>query len=180
MTWGTFRLRFVAVLMVGGLCFSGAAEAASGSAASRGQIRKPISLTNSSDLNFGTIVRGATAGTVTINANTAARTSTGGVTVLGTTGFTRANFAASGSAARVVTVSIGAASISLVNGTGGTMTVNAFRVSGNGSAAQTLPRNYTLPASGLLAIGIGARLNVTATQAEGNYSGSFTLNLNYQ
>jgi hypothetical protein len=162
------------------LAVGGSAQAASGSSASRSQIRKPISLTNSSDLNFGTIVRGTTAGTVTINAQTAARTSTGGVTVVGATGFTRANFAGSGSATRIVTLSLNAATITLTNGTGGSMTVNTFRISGNGSAAQTFPRTYTLPASGLLSIGVGARLNVTANQADGNYSGTFVLNMNYQ
>jgi Domain of unknown function (DUF4402) len=168
-----------AALIVGGLATSGAAQAASGSAASRGQIRQPIALVNTRDLNFGSVVRGVTAGTVTINARTGARTRTGGATVIGT-GFTSAAFNGTGSATRVVTMSIGTATATLNNGSGGTMTVNTFRISSNGSAQQTLPRNYTMPVSGTRVFSIGGRLNVAANQADGDYVGSFALTMDYQ
>jgi Domain of unknown function (DUF4402) len=170
---------FLATLGVGLLGLHGAALAASGNAASRGQIRQPISLVNTRDLNFGSIIRGTTAGTVTVNARTGARTRTGGATVIGT-GFTSAAFNGTGSATRVVTMSIGAATATLNNGSGGTMTVNTFRISSNGSGQQTLPRNYTMPASGARAFSIGGRLNVAANQADGDYLGNFTLTMNYQ
>lgn len=157
-----------------------AAGAASGAGAGRAQLRQPITLNNTRDLNFGTILRGTTAGTVTINARTGARTRTGGATVFGT-GFSSAAFNGTGSAGRVVTLSLGAPSI-VVNrvGGGGTMTVNTFRISSNGSAQQTLPRNYTMPATGTRSFAIGARLNLTANQPDGDYLGSFALTMNYQ
>jgi Mat/Ecp fimbriae major subunit len=180
MSRGHFSGRYSSAALALALLQGTVAHAATGTAASRSQIRKQITLANVTDLNFGTIIRGAAAGTVTINARTGARTSAGGVTQVGTTGFTTANFNGTGSAGRVVTVSAGAASFTITNGTGGTMTVNTLRTSGNGSAAQTLPRNYTLPASGALALRIGGRLNVAANQADGNYSGTFTINMDYQ
>jgi Mat/Ecp fimbriae major subunit len=156
------------------------AHAATAPGTSRARVNRPITLSNSRDLNFGTVIRGATAGTVTLNARTGARTSTGGVVLAGA-GFTTAAFAGSGTAARVVTVSLGATSITLTNGTGpGTMTVNTFRISTNGAANQTLPRNYTIPASRAMTYAIGGRLNVAANQADGDYSGTLNLTMNYQ
>jgi Mat/Ecp fimbriae major subunit len=69
-----------AVLLVG---IGDAADAASGPANGRARTLRPIALSNTRALDFGTLVTGATAGTVTVNARTDARTRTGGVTLLG-------------------------------------------------------------------------------------------------
>lgn len=176
------RDRIILLLAVGtvGMGLHSTAEAAATGGGGRAQLRQPITLLNTRDLNFGTILRGTTAGRVVINARTGARTSTGGVVPVGT-GFSSATFAGTGSAGRVVTLTIGAPSITVTRvGGGGTMTVNTFRISSNGSAQQTLPRNYTMPASGTRNFAIGARLNVGANQPDGDYVGSFTLTMNYQ
>ncbi len=174
------RLSLFGLVTLASLAAANVAQAASAPATSRAKVNRPITLTNSRDLNFGTIIRGATAGTVTLNARTGARTSTGGVVLAGT-GFTTAAFAGSGTAARIVTVSLGATSITLTNSSGpGTMTVNTFRISTNGAAVQTLPRNYTIPASRAMTYAIGGRLNVAANQADGDYSGTLALTMNYQ
>jgi hypothetical protein len=156
------------------------AVAASAGATSRSRIVKPISIANTRDLDFGIIIRGTTAGTVTINAQSGARTKTGGVVLQGTTGFSSAAFTGTGTGGRLVRLTIGTPAITLTRVGGGTMTVNTFRISNNGAAQQTLPRNYTLPASGSDNISIGARLNVAANQAEGLYTGSFTISMDYQ
>jgi Domain of unknown function (DUF4402) len=176
------RDRIILLLAVGTAStgLHSAAQAASGAGAGRAQLRQPVTLLNTRDLNFGTILRGTTAGRVVINARTGARTSTGGVVPVGT-GFSSAAFNGTGSAGRVVTLSIGAPGITVNRvGGGGTMTVNTFRISSNGSGQQTLPRNYTMPVSGTRSFAIGARLNVTANQPDGDYLGSFALTMNYQ
>jgi Domain of unknown function (DUF4402) len=174
-----FRLAFFGFAALAALALHDVAHAASAGANSRGQVRRPVSLINSSDLNFGNVIRGTTAGTVTINARTGARTRTGG-TVLQGTGWTRAVFAGTGSAGRVVTLSVGAPTITLTRSGGGTMTINTLRISIGTANPQTLPRNTTLPASGAQTFGIGGRLNVAANQLDGDYTGIFTLTMDYQ
>jgi Domain of unknown function (DUF4402) len=156
-----------------------AAEAASGNATGRGQIRQPVTIVNTGDLDFGNVIRGATAGTVTINARTGVRTRTGGTVLQGTV-FRRAGFTSTGTGGRVVRYTLGSPAITLAGPGGATMTVNTFRISINGAAQQTLPRNATMPLTGTSSVNIGARLNVAANQADGDYTGTFTLTMNYQ
>lgn len=176
------RDRIILLLAVGtaSMGLHTAAEAASAAGAGRAQLRQPITLNATRDLDFGSILRGATAGTVTVNARTGARSQTGGAIPFGT-GFSSATFNGTGSSGRVVTLSVGAPAITVSRvGGGGTMTVNTFRISSNGSAQQTLPRNYAMPASGTRSFAIGARLNIAANQPDGDYVGSFALTMNYQ
>lgn len=171
---------FLLAMGMAGTGLAGTAEAATGGGDSRAQVRQPVTLVNTRDLNFGTILRGTTAGRVTINARTGARTATGGAIPVGT-GFTSATFTGTASAGRVVTLSLGAPAITVGRvGGGGAMTVNTFRISSNGSGPQTLPRSYAMPAAGSRAFAIGARLNLAANQPDGDYAGSFALTMEYQ
>jgi Mat/Ecp fimbriae major subunit len=174
-----FHSLCLGLIMSAAFAVHGSAEAANASGSARGQIRKPVTITSTSDLNFGNVIRGATAGTVTINARTGARTRTGGTVLQGTV-FSRAAFTGTASGGRLVRYTLGAPSVTL-NGPGGaTMTVNTFRISINGAGQQTLPRNATMPAAGSSSLNIGARLNVAANQADGDYTGSFALTMDYQ
>jgi hypothetical protein len=156
------------------------AAAATGNAVSRARIRRPTTLISSRDLDFGTLIRGATAGTVTINAQTGVRTRTGGVVLAGGAPNSAA-FAGTGTGNAIVTMSVSAATITLArSGGGATMTLNTLRVRAGAGGQQTLPRNYTLPASGAQTFNFGGRLNVAANQLDGNYSGTFSLTMNYQ
>ncbi len=147
------------------------AVAATDDARGRATVLRPITVVRTGDLDFGTILRGTTAGRVVINASTGARTVTGGVLVAGGTP-RRATFTITGTPRRVVTIRLTPTSTTLTNGNGGTMLVNAFTL--NGSA------NRRLSATGTIALGVGARLNVAANQADGNYTGTFNLTINYQ
>lgn len=147
------------------------AAAATDDARGRATVLRQISVVRTGDMDFGTILRGTTAGRVVINASTGARTVTGGVVMAGGTP-RRATFTITGTPNRVVTIRLTPTSTTLTNGTGGTMLVNAFTL--NGSA------NRRLSAAGTIALGVGARLNVAANQADGNYTGTFTLTINYQ
>jgi hypothetical protein len=177
----TFFFRFLSLglAMSAVVAVHGTAEAANANGSARGQIRKPVTISKTADLNFGNVIRGTTAGTVTINARTGARTRTGGTVLQGAV-FSRAAFTGTASGGRLVRFTVGAPSVTL-NGPGGaTMTVNTFRISINGAAQQTLPRNATMPATGSSALNIGARPNVAANQADGDYTGSFALTMDYR
>ncbi len=146
------------------------AAAATDNASGRAQVLRQLSIVNTGDLDFGTLLRGTTAGRVVINPGTGARTVTGGVIMAGGTPRS-ASFTVSGSANRVIRISVTPGSTVLTNGTGGTMTVNTFRL--NGSA------NRRLSAAGSATIRVGARLNVAANQADGAYTGTFNLTVDY-
>lgn len=137
---------------------------------SRTTVLDQITMTNTGELNFGRATVGATAGRIVINPNTNARTTTGSVVTVGV-GHSRASFVVSGTPNRIVRFTVVSGSIVLSNGTGGTMTVNAFRLNG--------PRNRNLGAAGSVTLQVGARLNVNANQAPGNYTGSFQVRVDY-
>ncbi len=145
--------------------------AATDDARGRATVLRQISIVRTGDLDFGTILRGTTAGRVVINANTGARTVSGGVSVAGGTP-RRATFTITGTPNRVVTIRLTPLTTTLTNGNGGTMLVNTFTLNGS--------NNRSLGSTGTIALGVGARLNVGANQADGNYTGTFTLTVNYQ
>lgn len=166
---------------------SGAALVATPAAATsrdmtiRTQVATPLSISSTRDLNFGTIIRGTTAGTVTINARTGARTRTGGVALQGTVTDPTAAFVVTGTAGRLFRLTLSAGTITLNRvGGGATMTLNTLRVSHNGAAPQTAPRNFTIPAGGASTLAVGGRLNVGANQADGIYTGTFAVTADYQ
>lgn len=157
------------------------ALAASGTGNVATQIQQTATLTKGRDLAFGRVVRGATLGRVTINAQTGARTATGGALLIGSTGFSTAAFTASGVPLALMRITVSPTSIALArSGGGASMTLNTLRVSIGGGGQQTLPRNFTMPASGTRDFAIGGRLNVAANQMPGLYQGNFNITVNYQ
>ena len=156
------------------------AHAASRQATVRTAIRGALTLSNSTPLDFGKIIRGTAAGTVTINPQTGARTSAGGVIPIGT-GFSRAAFSASGTANTLVRITVASGTIPVrrVSGTQ-TMAINTLRLSADGSAPRTVNHNRTLPATGTVNFAIAGRLNVAANQVAGVYAGTFAVTVNYQ
>lgn len=164
-------------LMCGALLASAGAQAATQTATSKVIALRPITLVNSTSLDFGSVVPGLTNGTVTINSRTGVRTRTV-VTLVGSTS-SRARFVAAASVGRIVTLTVNAPTITLTSGAN-TMTVNTLRVSADGGAVRTFGQNYTIPASGTITFNVGGRLNVTANKPAGLYSGTFSLTLNYQ
>ena len=164
-------------LICGAVFASAGAQAATQTAASKVVTLRPITLVNSTALDFGSIVPGVTNGTVTINSRTGVRTRTV-VTLVGST-FSRARFVAAGTVGRVVTLTVNAPTITLISGAN-TMAINTLRVSANGGAVRTFGQAYTIPASGTINFDVGGRLNVTANKPAGLYNGIFSLTLNYQ
>lgn len=142
-------------------------------------VLRPLEFIKIEDLNFGQIIPGATAGTVTL-APDGTRTRTGGVTLVGNT-HKAAEFAGWGTYNQRVDVSLGSNTI-LITGPGPAMQVNTFVIGSTPTAVlTTTPRRFRIAAlNGLFQFPVGARLNVAANQPGGTYTGNWTITLNYQ
>jgi hypothetical protein len=138
---------------------------------------RPNTLVKTEDLDFGTIISGTTGGTVSVNAVTGARTSTGGATTVGNDA-QRAQFQGTGGIL-LITVS-GSTSVTLARAGGGAapMTATLVRAASTSGGGIALLGSTLLP-SGVQTYYIGGTLTVPANQPEGDYSGTFTLTVNY-
>ena len=140
-----------------------------------------LSLIKTDDLNFGKIIAGTTAGTVTVTP-AGARTATGGARLAGT-GAQPAAFAGYGFQNQTVTISVNS-NTPVVRRVGGseTMQFDTFII-GSTPTAQltTAPLAFRIASStGMFAFPVGATLRVGARQPSGTYTGSFSITLNYQ
>ena len=141
-----------------------AANAATATATARAKILRQVTLTNTSDLQFGTIVTGAAASTVAISSS-GARTCGSGLVCSGAT--TAAGFTIGGTTGAVVTISV-PASVSLTSGAN-TMTASLS------ASATTAP---LVANAGSFSVGV--TLSVGANLVDGDYVGTFTATVNYQ
>lgn len=142
------------------------AAPATATATARARVLKQVTITNTSDLDFGTIVPGTANGTVTVSA-TGARTCGTGITCTGAS--SAANFNITGTVNQVVTVTA-PASVSLTSGT------NSM------SATLTRSANTVTLAGGAVngSVQISGALSVPSNQADGSYSGTFNVTIDYQ
>jgi Mat/Ecp fimbriae major subunit len=147
-----------------------AAHAASATGQAKAKILRQITLTNTSDLQFATVISGATASTVGVS-TAGAVTCGANLTCTGTT--TAANFDIQGSNNAVVLYS-GDANVTLTGNLGGTMTA-ALSYSGSGSL--TLNAG---PGTVGGSFQVGGTLNVGSNQNSGDYTGTFNVTANYQ
>lgn len=133
----------------------------------------PISIENtgSTVLNFGTVTRSSSSGTVTITAD-GDRSATGGVSVLSSSEFSAALFSASGENNAEFSIALPDDNDVLLTLDGGTKTME---VTGFGSNS-----DLVLSASGTATFSVGAILHLDADQVAGDYSGSFSVTINYQ
>ena len=156
------------------LLFSAAALAAPvpATADARGtaSILKPLSILKQADLEFGGLIV-AGAGTAVLDPVSAALTTTGGLTKIGTTAHP-ATFTTTGSKNSVVLIRIPTAAITLTQiGGSGTMSVSNWTL--DGSTNRRIPQNSAFNFS------VGGTLTVAAGQADGTYTGTFTVTVEY-
>ncbi|MDX9946547.1 MAG: DUF4402 domain-containing protein [Bacteroidales bacterium] len=159
----------IAVVM---LAFAGTVQAQSATATSNAAavIIAPLSITNTAGLHFGTIMRSATAGTVSI-ATDGTRSSLGGVTLSALAPVhSVATFNLEGESGNEVLITL-PASTTISNGTQ-TMTVDDFVSNPDDANPVTLGGVATV-------LSVGATLNVAAGQASGAYTGTFDVTVNY-
>ncbi len=157
------RAAAVSVAVAAGLA-AGGASAATADAASLARIFTQVTVVNTSDLQFGTIVTAAAPSVVDVS-TAGMRTCGAGLSCLGAT--SAADFVIGGSSGQVTTISV-PPSVTLTSGTD-TMLALLNPTSG----LVTLVSNTG-------SFSIGGTLLVGGGQAEGDYSGSFTATVNYQ
>jgi len=131
---------------------------------------QPLTLINFTPLNFGKIIAGTTAGTVTVDPTAGAVSATGGATLAGGT-VNAAYFESYGGPLQTLTVNRGPLPV-LSDGAGHTMAVTGLTLDG----AVT---RY-LGTAGLVKLNVGGTLSVGANQASGNYTATFLIYVTYQ
>ena len=149
----------------------GASAIAAGTTGNTGAVTlRPLSIVNTEDLDFGTMLRPTVAGTVVINPTNDARSVTGGVTAAGGTP-RAAQFFTYGGPLQNVQVNRGP--LPVLNRVGGGASMNVTGLTLNG------PTLRFLTAAGLLDLRVGGTLAVGANQLEGDYSGTFQIIVTY-
>ena len=151
-------------VLVASVIGANTAHAATASADARANILQQVTVTSDgSDLNFGTIVSGAAASTVAIDAAGSA-TCGSGIVCSGTT--SAAGFDVTGTTGETVDVSTD----TTVTLTGPTDTMTA----------SLTPSTTSMVLSGSDAFTVGGTLNVGAAQDDGAYVGNFNVTVSYQ
>jgi hypothetical protein len=163
------RMIFMALGAASIAITASAASAATRPGGSMSVILQPLSVVKTADLDFGTLVAGPTAGTITVNPVSGARSSTGGTVTVGSPS-TAASFQATGLVNQLYIVALGAPPL-LTNGSGGTMPVTALALDG--------PTIRLFPAGNVATLRVGGTLSVAANQPSGDYIGSFTITVIY-
>ncbi len=156
-----------AVVVATGFGASSAQAATSATANASAKIITAVSVTKSTDLNFGTAVSGAAGGTVVVsNAIAATQTCTGVLCTGG--GQTSAQFAVAGATGTTAIITV-PATVTLSSGT------NSMTAALSSSA-----NSLTLAGTSADAFQVGGSLAVAANQATGSYTGTFTVSVAYQ
>ncbi|WP_438728859.1 DUF4402 domain-containing protein [Parasphingorhabdus sp. DH2-15] len=165
-----WRALFAAILVaILSLTLSGKARAQD-TADSSAVVLQPLELVNTTDLEFGSLIAGNTAGTVTINAADDGRTLSGNL-VGGSQNGAAARFLTFGGPLQFIFVSRGPLPVLTRDGGSETMNVSALTLNG--------PAFRFLGAAGVLDLRVGGTLQVNADQAPGTYRGTFQINVTY-
>jgi hypothetical protein len=175
------KRQMLAVMAASVAAWSAPAAAQSAGAASaktEAIVLRPLAFFKVDDLDFGSIIPSATAGTVRIQPN-GTRTATNGIVLVGS-GSQPARFTGLGTNNQQVNISVQSNSI-FITGPGPSMRVRTFEIGSTPTAIlSTTPLRFRIvSATGAFAFPLGAILEVGANQPEGEYSGTFTVNLNY-
>ena len=132
----------------------------------------PLILTKVQDLSFGTIVPSTTtAGFVSINAATGARTGSAGLTLMPVDVGQRAQFAGAGTPNQQVIIAL-TPPAELTNPAGDTIQVLAMSLDG--------PTTRSIAANQTFFVGVGGVIFIAANQEEGLYSAEYDITADYQ
>lgn len=159
--------------------FAQAVATANATAEARGLVLQPLTLTKSSDLDFGWVVSTAAAGSAVIDPDSGARTVTGGVQAVPGRNGGRATFAGAGTIGEQVVLTLNPATV-LVSTTNAadTVSVNSMSLDTCGPACLTDTR--TIDNSGAFEVGVGGDFAIGANQPNGLYTANFDLTADYQ
>jgi hypothetical protein len=132
----------------------------------------PLSLTKIQDLDFGSIVPSAAAGTVTLNASTSARTFTGGVSLVPSDAGFHGYFAGAGTPNQQVLIAL-SPPVELANASGDKIPVVGLTLDGP-------PMRTVDPVTRAFFVGVGGTLSIAANQPVGTYAANFWVTAIYQ
>ncbi len=153
-------------------CGISAKAQSSATAPASATIVTPITITKTTDMNFGNVaVQAATGGTVVMTP-AGSRSATLGVTLPGTPGtVSAASFTVNGEAGYTYAITL-PVSVTISDNASHSMTVNTFT---------STPTPTGLLTGGTQTLDVGATLNVAAGQAAGTYTSGtpFTVTVNY-
>lgn len=152
-----------------------ATATATAAATAKGTVLLPLTLTETQQLDFGTVIASPTvAGNVTIDADTGARAVGGGVVGVPNYPGARGLFQGAGSANQVVVLSLSAPAV-LTSGAN-TLTVNSMTF----DTAGGLNTTRSIDSTGAFSVGVGGDFAIGANQANGVYTASYTVTADYQ
>lgn len=160
----------LAAIMVAAFAAPAYSQSNSATAASSATIIAPLSITNTTALLFGSVVKpGTGTGTVAINATTGSISVGGGVISAAGSTTGRATFAVAGDGSRTFSTTV-PASFTLKKD--GTASANDITVTLTSSVPSAL-------SSGAATIGVGGSFSLAAAQVVGAYSGTFDVSVAY-
>lgn len=145
-------------------------QAATTSNTATATVVAPIAIAAGDTLRFGSFSTSAAAQTVSINATTGARTSSGALLATSTVG--RATFNVTGSGVLTYAITL-PSSVNIVTGTSlpaETMAVSTFTSDPSGTGTLT---------AGAQTLGVGATITTVASQVAGAYTGTFNVSVEY-
>jgi hypothetical protein len=151
------------------------AQQASATAEARGVVLQPLTLARIQDLDFGTVVGSAVAGTVSIDADTGARSVTGGVTGVPSFPGDRALFQGAGTSGQDVVLALNAPTLLISTSNPlDTITVNSMVLDAGNATTRTIG------VTGIFQVGVGGDFAIAANQPAGLYTANFDLTADYQ
>ncbi|MEO7634554.1 MAG: DUF4402 domain-containing protein [Sphingomicrobium sp.] len=149
-----------------------AAAKATETAEARGVVLQSLTLTKVDDLDFGTVAGSALlSGTVSIDADSGARSFTGGVVGLPGT-FQPAKFSGLGEADQIVQLTLGQPAAGVLSS--GSNNIPALLALDAGGVTRTIGT------TGEFTVYVGGDFDIAANQANGLYSAQFDLTADYQ
>ncbi len=157
----------VLIALITGTTFAQNSDLATANASA--EIISAITISKTTDMDFGMVANNVTGGTVILD-NAAATGRTGSADIITASSFQNAVFTINAENLYTYSISLPSTDITLSDGGTNTMTVNGFNDNLGGSSTGT-SADQTLY--------VGATLNVGADQAVGNYTGTFDVSVNY-
>ena len=151
------------------------AVSASANAEARGVVLQPLTLTKVDDLDFGTVISTAVAGTVVIDADDGSRSVTGGVLAVPSYPGGRGLFSGNGTAGQDVNLTLNSPGL-LVSTTNplDVVVVNSMYLDNGNLLVRTIGLTTVFN------VGVGGDFGIAANQPNGLYSAQFDLTADYQ
>jgi hypothetical protein len=147
---------------------------ASATAKAKGVVLEPLTLTQVSDLDFGTVIGSPASGTVVIDADTGGRTVTGGVTAVPNYPGGRGEFLGAGEKNQIVLISLTTlAQLDSTSNSTDKLLVNSLSLDSGGATR-------TIDTTQAFTVGVGGDFAIAANQPNGKYTGSFDVTADYQ